>query len=58
MFVVCIISISTVLIIKMKEHIVLTLGCIQLIQVTCNKNVVLMIADDFQSFFEFTCHMN
>ena len=42
----------------MKEHIVVLILCsIQLIQVHCNKNVVLMIADDFRSsiYFSFTC---
>ena len=47
----CVRIISTVLVIdsNMKEYIFgLTLCCLQLIQVSCNKNVVLMIADDFR----------
>ena len=42
----------------MKEHIVVLVLCsIQFIQVFCNKNVVLMIADDFRSliYFSLTC---
>ena len=57
-YVLCVWIISTVLVVEsnMKEYFFgLTLCCIQLIQVSCKKNVVLMIADDFRFCKKLLC---